>query len=164
MSPTANTTARPEFDCREQEVYLNLWRTFDRLRALEDALFARYALTAQQYNALRLLRAAQPGSLRTLEIASLLISRAPDITRLLDKLADRKLIARERLLENRRVVEVQITPAGLQLLDELAGPIQECHQEQLGHLSAIQMTQLIRLLKTARAPHEAPESDAEPES
>jgi DNA-binding MarR family transcriptional regulator len=151
-------TSRRRFDSREQQAYLHLWRTYDRLRALEDALFARYDLTPQQYNALRLLKAAWPGSLRTLEIASRLVSRAPDITRLLDKLEERHLIARERRPENRRVVEVSITSAGIQLLRQLAGPLRECHRQQLGHLKPAQLTALIELLNAARAPHEPPEN------
>src|SRR5881394_3242524 len=95
---------QPRFDSPEQEVYLNLWRTYDRLRALEDELFADFDLTAQQYNALRLLRSVHPGTLRTLELAERLVSRAPDITRLLDKLEGGGLVARERKEGNRRVV------------------------------------------------------------
>src|SRR5262245_20235720 len=97
------------FDSLAQEVYLNLWRTYDRLRALEDELFATFDLTAQQYNALRLLRGAHPETLRTLVLANRLVSRAPDITRLLDRLEERGLVARERRRDNRRVVEVGIT-------------------------------------------------------
>ena len=113
MRPSAvRPTATRRFDSPEQEAFLNLWRTYDRLRALEDELFGRHGLTAQQYNALRLLRACHPESLPTLELAARLVSRAPDITRLLDKLEQRALVARDRLPENRRVVRVSITDAG----------------------------------------------------
>lgn len=148
------TKTRRRFDSLQQEAYLHLWRAYDRLRALEDALFASYDLTAQQYNALRLLRAAHPDSLRTLHLASRLISRAPDITRLLDKLEERELISRVRRPENRRVVEVAITPAGLELIDELAEPLRRCHQQQLGHMKPAELKALIELLNAARAPHE----------
>src|SRR3954471_5126484 len=107
------TRASALFDSLEQEAFLQLWRTYDRLRALEDELFARYELTAQQYNALRLLRAVHPGSLPTLQLAGRLVSRAPDITRLLDRLEERGLVRRDRLAGNRRVVEVALTDAGL---------------------------------------------------
>src|SRR5436853_5161547 len=83
------------FDSLEQEVYLNLWRTYDRLRALEDELFGRHGLTAQQYNVLRLLRGEHPETLPTLALAARLVSRAPDITRMLDKLEQRGLITRQ---------------------------------------------------------------------
>ena len=159
MSTPARSARRmPRFDSLEQKVFLNLWRTYDRLRTVEDELFARVDLTPQQYNALRLLAAAQPGTIRTLDLAARLVSRAPDITRLLDKLADRGLIARDRPADNRRVVDVAITPAGVALLRELREPLRQCHLKQLGHLSRRQLDALAELLHKAREPHEHPAS------
>ena len=151
--------ASKRFDSPEQEVFLNLWRTYDRLRALEDELFARHGLTAQQYNALRLLRAAHPGAVPTLTLAGRLVSRAPDITRLLDRLAERGLVDRARPAENRRTVMVGITPAGASLLDGLAEEVRDCHARQLGHLDAGEMSKLVALLRKARGPHEPPEGE-----
>ena len=142
------------FDSAEQEAYLNLWRTYDRLRMLEDELFARHELTAQQYNALRLLRAEHPSALPTLVLAGKLVSHAPDITRLVDRLEERGLVARQRLADNRRVVQVGITEAGLALLKELDQPVRECHRKQLGHLSDRELKSLVDLLRSAREPHE----------
>src|SRR6202035_5479577 len=103
MKPTAARNAKSRhFDSLEQEVFLNLWRTYDRLRALEDELFGRYDLTPQQYNVLRLLRADHPATVPTLALANRLVSRAPDITRMLDKLAERGLVTRDRPPDNRR--------------------------------------------------------------
>jgi DNA-binding MarR family transcriptional regulator len=149
---------RRRFDSFEQEAFLNLWRTYDRLKALEDALFARYELTPQQYNALRLLKSEHPRPIRTLDLAARLVSRAPDITRLVDKLEERGLISRDRPAENRRIVCIAITEAGRELLRELQKPIAECHARQLGHLSAKQLQELVSLLKAARGPHEGDES------
>src|SRR5215510_1943635 len=115
QTPVHRKTSR-RFDSLEQEVFLNLWRTYDRLRSLEDKLFRRHRLTAQQYNALRLLRREYPDALPTLLLARRLVSRAPDINRLLDHLERRRLVSRERPAENRRVVNVRITEAGLALL------------------------------------------------
>jgi DNA-binding MarR family transcriptional regulator len=142
------------FDSLEQEVFLNLWRTYDRLRLLEEELFLAHDLTPQQYNVLRLLRGVHPNRVRTLELAAKLVSRAPDITRILDKLEQRRLIERDRLANNRRVVEVGITPAGLALLSDLDGPVRDCHARQLGHLSRDKLEQLVALLRSAREPHE----------
>jgi DNA-binding MarR family transcriptional regulator len=151
-------TAEPQhvrrFDSLAQEAFLVLWRTYDRLRILEDDLFQSFDITAQQYNVLRLLRGEHPGRLPTLALASRLVSRAPDITRMLDKLAERKFIERERLPENRRVVQVGITANGLMLLKELDDQVRECHQTQLGHMSEAELHQLIGLLNQARQPHE----------
>lgn len=142
------------FDSAAQEAFLSLWRTYDRLRALEDELFARHDLTAQQYNALRLLRAEHPGTLPTLALAARLISRAPDITRLVDRLELRGLVERARRAENRRVVRVGITAAGLAVLRELAPAVRACHERQLGHLPSKQLRALVNLLHVARLPHE----------
>ena len=146
------------FDSPQQEAFLALWRTYDRLRAFEDELFSRFELTPQQYNALRLLRAEYPNPLPTLVLAERLVSRAPDITRLLDKLEERGLITRTRPPENRRSVLVAIAEPGLALLDEIAVPLRACHAKQLGHLPAADLLKLIALLKAAREPHEPPES------
>ena len=146
------------FDSLEQEAFLNLWRTYDRLRVLEDALFGAYDLTAQQYNALRLLRAAHPDKLPTLTLGSRLVSRAPDITRLLDRLAERGLIERERPAGNRRTVHVGITDAGIALLHHMGNGVRACHAKQLGHLSPAELRTLVELLREARAPHEPEDS------
>jgi DNA-binding MarR family transcriptional regulator len=145
------------FDSPEQEAFLNLWRTYDRLRALEDELFAGFDLTPQQYNLLRLLKAARPGPVPTLALAGRLVSRAPDVTRMLDKLEARGLIARERSAEDRRSVLVTIAPAGLELVAKIAAPLRACHARQLGHLSPAELGRLTELLQAARAPHETVE-------
>src|SRR5262245_22150400 len=157
MATKAASTGR-RFDSLEQEAFLGLWRTYDRLRALEDKLFAHYDLTPQQYNALRLLRRDHPAPVRTLDLAARLVSRAPDITRLLDKLEQRGLIARDRPADNRRVVRIGITPKGIALLDELREPLHDCHARQLGHLPRKDLEALVALLRAARLPHEEPDS------
>ena len=157
--PPGETDRQPRhFDSLEQESFLNLWRTYDRLHILEEELFGRCELTPQQYNALRVLRGEEGGKVATLDLASRLVSRAPDITRLLDKLEDRKLIERERPADNRRMVLIGLTPQGRELLADLDGQVRACHARQLGHLSEDQFRKLIELLEAARAPHEEPGS------
>jgi DNA-binding MarR family transcriptional regulator len=82
----SRSVSRGHFDSLQQQAFLNLWRTYDRLRLLEEELFARFELTPQQYNVLRLLRNKHPHSMPTLSLAARLVSRAPDITRMLEKL------------------------------------------------------------------------------
>jgi DNA-binding MarR family transcriptional regulator len=146
------------FDSLEQEAFLGLWRTYDRLKALEDELFARYDLTPQQYNALRLVKGEHPRAVRTLDLAGRLVSRAPDITRMLDKLEQRGLVERDRPADNRRVVHVGITAAGIDLLTEMQDPVRDCHFQQLGHLSRKDLESLVALLRASRMPHEEIES------
>src|SRR5436305_8824804 len=135
MPAHASRRSTGRVDSPQQEAYLNLWRWYGRLRMIEDELFLRHDLTAQQYNALRLLRAEHPAALPTLVLAGKLVSHAPDITRLVDRLEQRGLVARRRLADNRRVVQVGITEAGLARLKQLDQPVRQCHQQQLGHLS-----------------------------
>ena len=92
--------------------------------------------------------------LPTLAIAAKLVSRAPDITRLLDRLEARGLVQRERRADNRRVVQVGITPAGKSLLQAMSADVRRCGQRQFGHLANPDLVALIALLKESRAPHE----------
>lgn len=147
----------PRFDSLEQEVYLNLWRTYDRLRMHEDALFESFDLTSQQYNLLRLLKAAAPEPIPTLTLANRLVSRSPDITRMLDKLEQKQWIQRLRPESNRRQVLVSITATGTRLLRSIATPLKLCHQRQLGHMTRADLSRLRDLLKIARRPHEEAE-------
>jgi DNA-binding MarR family transcriptional regulator len=157
MPQPTSKNPRKRFDSPEQEAYLHLWRTYDRLKAIEERLFQQYDLSPQQYNALRLLRAAHPETIPTLALGGRLISRAPDMTRLLDRLEERKFVKRERRPENRRVVEVGITPVGLELLEQLDEQVRQCNHEQLGHLNPKSLAQLVALLEEARSPHETPD-------
>ena len=145
---------KSRFDSLQQEAYLSLWRTYDRLKSLEDELFSQFDLSAQQYNTLRLLQAVHPTTIATSSLGNKLISRAPDMTRLLDRLEDRNLVHRERRSDNRRVVEVGITSSGLELLANMANAVRECHAGQLGHLSEVELEQFVNLLHQVRFPHE----------
>jgi DNA-binding MarR family transcriptional regulator len=107
-------------------------------------------LSPTQYNVLRILRGA-PNGLPCGEIAGRMITRDPDITRLLDRLAKRGLIARRRDTRDRRVVLTRITPEGLELLARLDAPVQQMHRKQMGHLGRNRMKTLIELLKAIRS-------------
>jgi len=150
------------FDSPEQEAYLQLWRTYDRLRELEERVFVPHGLNAQQYNALRVLRSVHPAPLAASALGARLVSRAPDMTRLLDRLEDRGLVERQRSVTSRRSVEVRITAAGRRLVGRLAGAVRRCGVDQLGHLDRSALARLIELLRLARAPHEREAADAWP--
>ena len=158
QSSTKPRAGKRHFDSLEQEAFLNLWRTYDRLHVVEEELFARFDLTPQQYNALRLLRGEHPGRLTTLGLAGQLVSRAPDITRIIDKLVERGLVVRERPSGDRRTVLVGISREGVKLLTRLDAEVRACHEQQLGHLSQAELKKLIALLQAARLPHEDEQS------
>jgi len=159
MAKRMHTPKKRGFDSPQQEVYLSMWRTYDRLRAMEEALFDQWNLTAQQYNVLRLLEAKHPRPMPTLQLSARLISRSPDITRMLDKLEEQGWIARSRSTEDRRAVMVALTSEGRTQLREMAAHVKAMHVAQLGHLTVGQTRDLLALLEIARAPHEPEGSD-----
>ena len=159
MAATHARSPRPApaaFDSLEQEAYLQLWRTYDRLRELDERVFQRHGVTAQQYNALRILKSVRPGALSTSAVGARLVSRAADMTRLLDKLEEQGLVARRRSAENRRVVSVSITAAGIAVVGRLAADVKRLGKHQLGHLDRRTLQTLIDILARAREPHEDP--------
>lgn len=136
--------------CLEEAVFLELCRTTDLLSRRLSGLLKTEDLSANQYNVLRILRGS-PDGLPCGEIGNRMITRDPDITRLLDRLEKRGLIARWRDLSDRRVVMAKITPEGLKLLARMDEPIQEGHRKQLGHLGTKRLRELSELLEAARA-------------
>lgn len=135
--------------CAEEIAFLELLRTTDQLsRGLVPVLKAE-DLSATQYNVLRILRGA-PEGLPCGEIGNRMITRDPDITRLLDRLEKRGLISRCREARDRRTVLTRITPEGLKLLARLDEPVLHAHRDQLGHLGQERLKSLCGLLRDAR--------------
>jgi len=118
----------------------------DSLSQEAEQLIKAAGLTSAQYNVLRILRGAQPDGLLCRGISERMISRDPDITRLLDRMESHKLILRERQTEDRRVIKTRITPEGLKLLKKLDRPVHELHKNQFRHMSPAQLKQLAELL------------------
>jgi len=135
--------------CPEEAALLDLVRTCDLLSRGPAQVLKREDLSGTQYNVLRILRGA-PEGLACGEIASRMITRDPDITRLLDRLEKRALISRCRETKDRRTVMGRITPEGLKLLARLDEPIKEVHRKQLGHLGQERLRALAELLRLAR--------------
>ena len=135
----------------EEQVFVGLLRTADALSRGSDALLKPSGLSATQYNVLRILRGAGAEGLACREVGCRMISRDPDITRLLDRLEARGLITRTRGDRDRRIVKTYITEEGLRILGELDAPVQKFHRRQLRHLPAKELRQLSRLLERARA-------------
>jgi DNA-binding MarR family transcriptional regulator len=102
-----------------QIAVITIFRTADVLRHAVERSLSAFGLSNEQYNVLRILRGAGENGLPTLEISSRMLSRSPNITRLLDKLIAKKLARRSRPKEDRRVVIVSVTAQGLELLAHL---------------------------------------------
>src|SRR5947207_1714738 len=133
----------------EEEAYLDLLRTTDLLSRGPAQVLKNEDLSSTQYNVLRILRGA-PEGLACGEIGNRMITRDPDITRLLDRLEKRGLISRARHTKDRRMVLTRITSEGLKLLSRLDEPVQESHRRQLGHLGRERLRQLAELMSACR--------------
>lgn len=138
------------FESLEAEVFLSLQRTADQLlRRVETALKAQ-GLSPTQYNVLRILRGAGPAGLACSHIAERMVTRDPDMTRLLDRLEKCGWVKRAREKKDRRVITTRITSQGLQLLERLDEPIRRVHRDNLGHVQKSRMRMLVRLLGLIR--------------
>jgi DNA-binding MarR family transcriptional regulator len=134
----------------EEDAFLDLLRTTDMLSRGLVKILKSEDLSSTQYNVLRILRGS-PDGLPCGEIACRMITRDPDITRLLDRLEKRNLISRWREEKDRRTVMGRITPEGLKVLGRLHEPIQTAHRKQLGGLGRERLHALTELLHAARA-------------
>ncbi|MCC6697977.1 MAG: MarR family transcriptional regulator [Candidatus Hydrogenedentes bacterium] len=144
---------RRGFDSPRVEALLNILRTQSVLMGPLSALFKEYGLSQPLYNILRILRGAAPEGLCVQEVADRMIAREPDTTRLLDRLETLGYARRERSKEDRRVVRVHITRAGLEILATLEEPLQRVHEALLGHLTDADLASISRLMAKARKPH-----------
>jgi len=143
----------------EARVFVSVIRTADAFTRGGEAVLKPAGLSGTQYNVLRILRGAGEGDLACREIGDRLISRDPDITRLLDRMESRGWIGRSRAIKDRRVVKTRITADGSRILHDLDEPVQNLHRKQLRGLSGKQLRHLLLLLEQVRAQAEtqAPE-------
>ncbi len=142
---------RKPFESLEQEVFLEVLRTGNALIQDLVDLLRPYHLTQPQYNVLRILRGAGPAGLPTGEVGErMVVSREPDVTRLLIRMEEQGLVERERRSDNRRFVTARITRKGLRLLKALDQPISRMHSRQLRHMARRELDLLAGLLERAR--------------
>jgi DNA-binding MarR family transcriptional regulator len=157
MSAMAQTIGREirqtkPFRSLQEQVVINLMRT---TRAVEESwlqyLKRTEGISPSQYNILRILRGARPKSVKISEIADRMITRDPDVTRLVDRLIKQGLVRRERDTDDRRVVLVEITGAGLALLSRLDMPAGDYTESAMAGLKPHQLRTLDTLLNEVRA-------------
>ena len=134
----------------EEEAYLNVQRTANALSDEIGDLLRAHQLTPPQYNVLRILRGAGDKGLTASEIGDRMITRDPDVTRLVDRLEKRGLVERWRCTHDRRVVWTRVSPAGLEAIQPLDEPLHALHVRQLAHLGEEKLRTLVALLEEAR--------------
>jgi DNA-binding MarR family transcriptional regulator len=117
----------------------------DHLDQQVAPVIAGYGITSDQYNVLRILRGVHPEGHPRHEIARRMIHRAPDVTRMLDRLVRRKLITRVRDPRDARLSVARITPAGLALLKRIDPEVEEAQEKATAMLTPTERRELVRL-------------------
>jgi DNA-binding MarR family transcriptional regulator len=131
----------------EDQLFVAILKTADSLAQGAEQVIKSAGLTPAQYNVLRILRGAEPEGLLCRGIADRMISRDPDMTRLLDRMEKRTWITRERQKDDRRVIKTRITPEGLKLLKKLDQPVHDLHKDQFRHIAPARLKLLSELLQ-----------------
>jgi DNA-binding MarR family transcriptional regulator len=140
------------FESLEAEVFLNLVRTADALSRSGEEILKLVGLSLNQYNVLRILRGAGEEGLCCREVAERMITRDPDITRLVDRLERRSLVTRSRDSKDRRIITVRVSEAGLKILKDLDRPMDDASRNRLSHMDKEDLRRLSELLEAAREP------------
>ena len=142
--------AKP-FKSLEEEAILSIARTAALIEHGGAEAFKPYGLTTTQYNVLRILRGAGQEGLCRNEVGERLVTKVPDVTRLLDRMEAAGLIVRERGGQDRRFVATRITDKALKLLEKIDRELPAMHAQQLGHVSQKRLRELISILEEVRS-------------
>jgi DNA-binding MarR family transcriptional regulator len=140
--------SRP-FTSVEQEAAVTLLRTGDVLRHAIETALRPWGVSPEQYNVLRILRGADAEGLPTLEIAERMLARSPNITRLVDKMVEKRLAERRAMPGDRRVVRVLATDEGRRHLADLDGAV-ESMISKLSSIDPAKLWGLVKLLDAVR--------------
>lgn len=132
-----------------QKALINLFYTSKFFESRLDALFRPYGLKNQHYNVLRIIRGKHPEKINPGYIKDVMIDKRRDLTRLVDKLVDMKLVCREQCMENRRKVELSMTEKGLALTNKIEKELNHLFK-QFKHLSDNSYEQISALLDEMR--------------
>jgi DNA-binding MarR family transcriptional regulator len=132
-----------------QKVAINLQFTAKWLEAVSNDFFKKFGITGQQFNILRILRGQNQNSISAVEIKHRMLDRNSDVSRLLDRLTDKKLVSKTQCESDKRATDVVITPAGLKLLAKIDDRLDEIDSKIL-NLTAKEATMLSDLLDKCR--------------
>jgi MarR family 2-MHQ and catechol resistance regulon transcriptional repressor len=143
--PRIDDELQSRFESEQQKAMLNVLFTANWFKARQVELFKPYGISPQQYNILRILRGARD-RMNMHSVKERMIDRAPNATRLTDKLIAKGLVERARCEEDRRVVYVRISAKGLELLDRIDEQNKVEQEESARRLDTADAEHLNRIL------------------
>lgn len=138
-----------KFRSESQKAILNILYTSYFVQDKLNMLFKKHDITRQQYNVLRILRGQHPGHASVNLIRDRMLDKMSDASRIVERLRIKELVVRKSAEKDKRAVEVTITDAGLKILAELQGAVDE-QETLLSHLSEEEVRQLNTLLDRIR--------------
>lgn len=138
------------FRSAQEEAMLNIVRTASILTDEGARILKPFGITVAQYNVLRILKGSEGQGLCRNEVRDRMLTRMPDMTRMLDRMEEAGLVERIRDQDDRRHVATHITAAGKKILRDLEGIVSEQHRKSLGHMSEKELKTLSELLTRAR--------------
>ena len=135
----------------EADIFRGTVSYSDKTLTAINKLLSIWGMTALQHSALKVIYVhdADDVGLPSGEIGKHLVTRVPDVTRLLDRMADKGWLVRERDATNRRVVRARLTGIGIELVESVHTSMEALEKEQLAHLSENDKRELKRLLALA---------------
>jgi DNA-binding MarR family transcriptional regulator len=143
--PIRDRLRQSRFPTLADEAIVSLMVAADQVDRTVAPVWQRHGVTADQYNVLRILRGVHPGGHPRHEVAARMIHRAPDVTRMLDRLVRRRLVARGRNPADRRESLATITPAGLALLGRMDPEVHAAQIALTRNLSHSDLRELVRV-------------------
>src|ERR1700730_15370538 len=164
VRPVSSSSHKSSDIQMEARLFVAFMQIADAFGAQAEQVIKTASLTAAQYNVLRILRGACPAGLACREIGARMISRDPDITRLLDRMEKRNLITRKRQSDDRRVVKTFVTPHGLELLKILDRPVSALHKRQFQDVAPAKLKTLAAVLAEIRSLQAGREADCDSRS
>jgi DNA-binding MarR family transcriptional regulator len=141
---------RTPFRSLEQEATLNIVRTAAVLNEFLEQVLKPFGLSMAQYNVLRILRGAEPEALGRNDIRCRMVTRMPDMTRLLDRMEEAGLVARTRESDDRRLVLTRLTDRSREMLAAIDPQIEAEHQRRFLRLNKDDLRKLVELLTAVR--------------
>ena len=138
------------FKTNYEKVLVNLLYTQNWFRDKHQNFFKEYGIRMQHYNILRILKGKFPEASSPGEIKEVMLDKAPDLTRLLDKLVDMDLVDRQLCPENRRKMDILITPKGIELLEAINREQDKMRKEDMNNITEEEAEQLSNLLDKFR--------------
>lgn len=149
MSRIEDDIKQPKFRDCYQKVAVNLLFTAGWLEGKQQEFFKSFGITLQQFNILRILRGQHPNRISGVEIKSRMLDRNSDISRLLDRLLKKNLIAKHLRPGDKRATDIAITDQGLEMLKQIDRLLESRERGTL-HLSEDECTRLSDLLDKTR--------------